>query len=920
MDKVYNPQKTETQRYRHWEQCNYFTPAGTGDRYCIMLPPPNVTGSLHMGHAFQHTLIDILIRQQRMSGKQTLWQCGTDHAGIATQLVVETQLQARGMSRQQMGRAAFEQEIWKWKQCSGETISTQLRRLGTSMDWSRERFTLDQDMSHSVREAFIRLYHEGLIYRGQRLVNWDPVLHTAISDLEVVTSEEEGSLWHLRYPLADGSGHLTVATTRPETLLGDTALAVHPEDERYRKLIGKKVQLPLCSREIPIIADASVDPGFGSGCVKVTPAHDFEDYERGRRHKLPMINIFTEDACLNEQVPAAYRGLERYQARRRILSDLQAQGLLERQQPHRIMLPRGDRSGAVIEPYLTEQWFVSTKPLAEPAIRAVQSGQIRFIPKNWTKTYYDWMHNIQDWCISRQLWWGHRIPVWYASDGSMHVGHSEQEVLANLPQGTQLRQDTDVLDTWFSSALWPFSTLSWPKNSIDLQHFYPTSVLVTGFDIIFFWVARMIMMGLYCTGKVPFREIYIHGLVRDAEGRKMSKSRGNILDPLDLIDGLSLEKLVEKRTGGLLRNSDAPALERATRREFPNGIAPYGTDSLRFTFASLASPGRDIRFDVGRIQGYRNFCNKLWNASRYVLLQLPKQPEPGPAEYGVTERWIRSRLGRAAQRVQDAIGTYRFDQMAQAIHEFSWDEYCDWYLEFSKITLRTATPAQRRGIHDTLVEVLEALLRLAHPLLPFITEELWLRLAALTGKQDATIMLQPYPEPGAFPRDAEAEKEIAWVQSFITGVRRIRSEHKLPPSQTLSTYTREGSPREQAWLKQHWLLLSGVGRLNRLMEKLETAQATSAAVHATALAGEMSLLVPLGDLIDQEAENQRLLRELEQYRRDQSRSGEKLANPSFLERAPAKVVEKERQRFQQLSEAIQRLESEQSRLETEDHV
>ena len=770
MEKTYDPSQIESKWCETWESRGHYRASGQGEPYCIMLPPPNVTGSLHMGHAFQDTLMDALIRYHRMRGCNTLWQGGTDHAGIATQMVVERQLGLKGRTRHDLGRQDFVGQVWQWKEESGGTITRQLRRMGASLDWSRERFTMDEGLSDAVTEVFVRLHEEGLIYRGKRLVNWDPVLHTAISDLEVVSQEEQGHLWHIRYPYAEGEGYVVVATTRPETMLGDAAVAVHPDDERYKHLIGKKLVLPLTGRTIPVIADDYVDPEFGSGCVKITPSHDFNDYAVGQRHGLLLINIFTVDAALHSTtsfrhtnevwnvyrdqsesnddawdrlvsvlkqypsepenllehfIPKQYQGMDRFKARKQIVADLEAQGLIEKIEPHKLMVPRGDRSHAVVEPYLTDQWYVKIEPLAKEAIRAVEDGRIRFVPENWAKTYYEWMRNIQDWCISRQLWWGHRIPAWYDENDKVYVGRSEDEVRRkhSLAPTTSLKRDEDVLDTWFSSALWPFSTLGWPEQTPELKTFYPTSVLVTGFDIIFFWVARMIMMGLKFMGEVPFREVYIHGLVRDADGQKMSKSKGNILDPLDLIDGIDLESLVAKRTSGLMRPQEAPKIEKATRRDFPDGIAGYGTDALRFTFAALATQGRDIRFDVKRIEGYRNFCNKLWNASRYVMMSVEEHgadlalPE---REFGVAERWIVSRLQHTVRTVTDQFELYRFDLAAQAIYEFVWNDFCDWYLELSKPVLNDpkASNAAKRGTRGTLVSVLETLLRLAHPIMP----------------------------------------------------------------------------------------------------------------------------------------------------------------------------------------------------------
>jgi valyl-tRNA synthetase len=918
MDKAYEPAGIEPRWYDTWEQLGYFAPTGAGEPYCIVLPPPNVTGSLHMGHAFQQTLMDVLIRYHRMRGDNTLWQCGTDHAGIATQMVVERQLEQQGKTRVQLGRKEFEDAVWRWKETSGSTITRQSRRLGTSMDWTRERFTMDEGLSRAVQEVFIRLHEEGLVYRVSRLVNWDPVLHTAVSDLEVVSEEEAGHLWHLRYPVAGLDQHVSVATTRPETMLGDTAVAVHPDDERYRHLVGREIEHPLTGRRIPIIADDYVDPEFGSGCVKITPAHDFNDYAIGQRHKLPLLNIFTPDASLNENVPAAYRGLDRFKARTRIVADLEAAGLLEKVQPHRLMVPRGDRSGAVIEPYLTDQWYVKIAPLAEPAIRAVEDGRIRFVPENWSKTYFEWMRNIQDWCISRQLWWGHRIPAWYGPDGEVYVGRDEADVRAkhNLAADLPLTQDEDVLDTWFSSGLWPFSTLGWPDQTPELRTFYPGNVLVTGFDIIFFWVARMIMLGLKFMGDIPFREVYIHGLVRDGEGQKMSKSKGNILDPLDLIDGIELEALIRKRTAGLMRPQDAAKIEKATRKEFPDGIAAYGTDALRMTFASLASPGRNINFDVGRIGGHRNFCNKLWNAARYVLMNIPESgvdTDVSGMRFSAADHWINSRLHHTIAAVAEGISAYRFDLAAQAIHQFTWDDYCDWYLELSKpvLTGKDTDPALQRGTRFTLISVLEMLLRLAHPLLPFITEEIWQRTAPLCGHAGPTIMRAPFPLAADVAADENAVREIRWLQAFILGVRRIRGEMNIAPGKPLSVLVRGGNTSELGWLAGN---RNHIGTLARL-ERIETAGA-DVPESATALAGDMTLLIPLADLIDPRAEKERLAKELAAREAEAGRIVAKLGNAQFVERAPKEVVEKERQRHDELQQMLATLRAQMTRLDT----
>jgi len=909
MEKIYNPQAIETQWYETWEKAGYFSPAGNGSSYCIMLPPPNVTGSLHMGHAFQHTLMDILIRYHRMNGDKTLWQCGTDHAGIATQMVVERQLEQQGTDRHELGREKFIESVWDWKTESGGTITNQLRRLGTSMDWSRERFTLDEGLSKTVKEVFIQLHQEGLIYRGKRLVNWDPVLHTAISDLEVISEEEDGHMWHMKYPLADSQGHLIVATTRPETMLGDAAVAVHPDDERYKDLIGKEVELPLTGRKIPVIADDYVDPEFGTGCVKITPAHDFNDYEMSQRHNLPLINIFTVDAAINDDAPEAYRGLDRYVARKQIVADLEAADLLEKVEPHRLVVPRGDRSHTVIEPYLTDQWYVKVQALADPAIKAVEDGDIKFVPENWDKTYFEWMRNIQDWCISRQLWWGHRIPAWYDEASNIYVGRSEEDVRKdnNLSDETSLTQDPDVLDTWFSSALWPFSTLGWPEKTQELEDFYPTNVLVTGFDIIFFWVARMIMMGLKFTGKVPFKEIYIHGLIRDAEGHKMSKSKGNVLDPIDLIDGIDLEALIQKRTTGLMKPQDAPKIEKATRKHFPEGIENYGTDALRITFASLATQGRDISFDVGRIGGYRNFCNKLWNATRYVLMNVEGQTldiNNGEIKLSLAERWINTCMAQTIDQATKGIHTYRFDLAAQSLYEFTWNEYCDWYLELSKTTLTDpkASEAEKRGTLQTLINNLEILLRLMHPFMPFITEELWQKVAPILGKEGNTIMLQTYPTADELVTDEASLKEIEWVKTLILGVRKIRAERDISPGKFLAVQIKGGNPDEKEWLKHNNHYLKTLGKIESITE-IET-EPDNAVV---ALVGDMTLFVSLADLIDPKAELARLEKELDKLNNTMTSLQGKLNNKDFVDRAPENVVQKKRDHLEETATASAKL-------------
>jgi valyl-tRNA synthetase len=918
MDKTYDPAAIEQRIYEGWEDAGYFAPSGRGDSYCIMIPPPNVTGTLHMGHAFQHTIMDALTRYYRMRGRDTLWQPGTDHAGIATQMVVERQLEGEGKSRHDLGREAFVARVWDWKAHSGGIISRQMRRMGSSVDWARERFTMDEGLSAAVAEVFVRLYDEGLIYRGKRLVNWDPVLHTAVSDLEVLSEEEQGHLWHFRYPLTEGDGYLVVATTRPETMLGDTAVAVHPDDERYQSLIGKHVRLPLAEREIPIIADDYVDPEFGTGCVKITPAHDFNDYEVGQRHDLERINIFTVDAAINEHAPEKYRGLDRFEARKQVVADLDALGLLDGIQDHRLMVPRGDRSGAIVEPFLTDQWFVKIEPLATPAIEAVESGAIRFVPENWSKTYYDWMRNIQDWCISRQLWWGHRIPAWYDDEGQIWVGRTEAEARerAGLPADAALRQDEDVLDTWFSSALWPFSTLGWPEQTAALKAYYPTSVLVTGFDIIFFWVARMIMMGLKFAGDVPFRDIYITGLIRDHDGQKMSKSKGNILDPLDLIDGCDLDTLIAKRTSGLMQPHLKPKIEKATRKQFPDGIPEFGTDALRYTFAALASTGRDIRFDLGRIEGYRNFCNKLWNATRYVLMNVDEMPTADSADLTLADRWIRSRLGDTIANFRQHLESYRLDLAAQDLYEFTWHEYCDWYLELSKPVLQgQGTSAEQAATRHTLVAVLETLLRCLHPIMPFVTEEIWQKVGPLAGVQGDTIMLQPFPDGGEWPGDESAEQEVAWLQAFILGVRQIRGEMDIAPGKPLPLLLQNVGAAEAERVRNLDRYLKDLARLESI-ELLDPDVAAPAS--ATALLGDMTILVPMAGLIDVAAEHARLTKLRDRATADLGRVAAKLDNESFTSKAPEAVVAKERKRLGELQLEQAKLDEQLAKLATLD--
>jgi valyl-tRNA synthetase len=894
MEKSYQPDAIEGRWYQLWEENGYFAPNESQNPYCIMLPPPNVTGNLHMGHAFQDTIMDVLTRYHRMQGDSALWQTGMDHAGIATQMVVERNLGEDGISRHDLGREKFVEAVWEWKKSSGGQIEKQMRRLGASVDWDTDRFTMDEELSRAVTKVFVELYQEGLIYRGKRLVNWDPVLHTALSDLEVISDEENGHLWHIRYPRVDGKGYVVVATTRPETMLGDAAVAVNPDDPRYSDLVGLELELPLTGRTIPVITDSYVDIEFGTGCVKITPAHDFNDYEMGKRHQLAVINVLNDDASINDNAPEAYRGLDRLVARKQIVADLDAAGLLEKTEPHSLMIPRGDRSGAIVEPYLTDQWYVKITPLAEPAIAAVENGDIRFVPENWSKTYFDWMHRIEDWCISRQLWWGHRIPAWYAPDGSIYVGFDEADARKRGGVGDEvpLRQDDDVLDTWFSSALWPFSTLGWPEETARLDKYYPTDVLVTGFDIIFFWVARMIMMGLKFMGDVPFKTVYIHGLIRDSHGQKMSKSKGNVLDPIDLIDGIDLEPLVAKRTTGLMQPHMAPAIEKVTRADFPKGIQAFGCDAVRFTFALLATNARDIRFDLGRIEGSRNFCNKLWNAARYVLMSTAEHGVNAVPPVSAADQWIISRLHKMTRDVRNHIDEYRLDLAAQRLYEFIWNEYCDWYLELSKPVLQKGSADEQNATRYTLLYVLESSLRTLHPFMPFITEEIWQRLKSPLGIEGDSIMLQPFAEPGDTHDQAEAE--ISWLQQVLQGIRNIRAELNVAPGKSLDIALQGGSRQDKDRQEQLATLLHGVGKIGAiewLADDADTAE------YSVALVGDLKVLVSLKGLVNLKDELARLDKMLQREKADLKRSSGKLSNSRFVDNAPAAVVEQEHARL-----------------------
>ena len=945
METTYNPQNIEQRLYQNWEQNGYFKPSEdrNANSYSIAIPPPNVTGSLHMGHAFQQTLMDTLIRYHRMQGDNTLWQAGTDHAGIATQMVVERKIAAEeNKTRHDFSRETFIDRIWQWKAESGGTISQQMRRIGNSVDWDRERFTMDEGLSDAVKEVFVRLHEEGLIYRGKRLVNWDPKLHTAISDLEVENRESKGSLWHFRYPLAngaktaDGLDYLVVATTRPETILGDTAVAVHPEDERYQSLIGKTVLLPLANREIPSVADDYVDREFGTGVVKITPAHDFNDYEVGKRHNLPMVNVLTLNADIRDQaevlnsdgkvnddyqafIPENYRGLERFVARKQLVAEFEALGLLDQIKPHDLKVPYGDRGGVPIEPMLTDQWYVSVAPLAKEAIRAVEDGEIQFVPKQYENLYFSWMRDIQDWCISRQLWWGHRIPAWYDEAGNVYVARDEAEVRSkhHLSDDVKLRQDDDVLDTWFSSGLWTFSTLGWPKQTPDLEMFHPTNVLITGFDIIFFWVARMIMFTMHFNkdkeGKpqVPFKTVYVTGLIRDDNGQKMSKSKGNVIDPLDMIDGIELEALVEKRTGNMMQPQLAEKIEKATRKAFPNGINAHGTDALRFTLAALASTGRDINWDMNRLEGYRNFCNKLWNASRFVLMNAEGKDcgfvsvdGNGEKELSLADRWILAEYNNTVAAFRQALDNYRFDLAANILYEFTWNQFCDWYLELTKPVFNSGSEAQQRGTRHTLLTVLESLLRLAHPIIPFITEEIWQRAKGLVGVKGDTIMLQPFPSYDATLEDQTALAEIEWLKEIIVNVRNIRAEKNIAPSKALDLLLRNLSEDEATCLSKNRTLLQNMAKLDSI-QLLQ--QGEAAPLSVAKLIGANELLVPMAGFIDKTAELARLNKEIERFHGEIARIENKLSNESFVVKAPAAVIDKERSKMAEYQDGLEKL-------------
>ncbi len=915
LDNSFNPDAIERALYAEWEESGYFTPSPAPEPYSIAIPPPNVTGTLHIGHAFQHTLMDALIRYQRMSGKQTLWQMGTDHAGIATQMIVTEQMATEGVTLEDLGRDAFIERVWKWRQESGGTISEQMRRMGSSVDWSRERFTMDEGFSRAVKLVFIQLYEKGLIYRGKRLVNWDPLLNTALSDLEVINEDEPGSLWHFRYPLADGlltpddKAYVVVATTRPETMLGDTAIAVHPDDDRYRSLVGKHAVLPLAGRKLPIISDAYVDPEFGTGCVKITPAHDFNDNEIGHRHGLEEISILSADATINANAPVPYRNLDRFEARKRVIADLDALGLLEAVEDHTIKIPRGERSGEIVEPRLTDQWFVKIEPLAGPAITAVENGDITFIPKQYENLYFAWMRDVRDWCISRQQWWGHQIPAWYDGNGNVYVGQSEEAIRsdADLDADIPLTQDPDVLETWFSSALWTFATLGWPDKTPELDQYHPTSVLVTGHDIIFFWVARMIMMTLHFTGEIPFKQVYVHGLIRDAKGEKMSKTKGNGIDPLDVIDGISLDDLVAKRTQNLTQPRMAEAITLATQKEYPNGIRNYGSDALRFTFCAYASPGRNINFDLNRVEGYHNFCNKLWNASRFVMMNAHSVTELPISEQSLADRWIVSRMRQLIIDTHEAVDSYRFDLFANAVYEFIWHEYCDWYVELTKSVFFDAKADQTEvtAASTTLVNVLEMLLRVAHPIMPYITETLWREIAPLAGIDAKTIMLRPFPQKADADLDEEADTAIEWLKDVVTAVRNIRGERGVKPSQSVVLMLQGGTTQDKQLSITTEKLLQRQAKLSGDIVWLKDDDPVPAG--SVQLVHRLKVIVPFTDLDEAKAEQQRLSLEIQKLQTTLGKIATKLDNPNFVEKAPANVVAKEKTRLDELSAQVDTL-------------
>ena len=909
MDKTYNPKEIESRIYESWEDSGYFSPSKSGDPFCIVIPPPNVTGTLHMGHAFQDTIMDIIIRYQRMKGNNTLWQVGTDHAGIATQMVVERQLERSGTSRQKLGREAFEKEVWKWKEKSGNTITQQMKRLGASTDWTREKFTMDENLVQGVTRVFIQLYEEGLIYRGKRLVNWDPVLQTALSDLEVVTSEEKGSLWHMKYPIDGLDDYIVVATTRPETMLGDTAVAVHPDDKRYKNLIGKLVNLPLTDRKIPIIADDYVDQEFGTGCLKITPGHDFNDFDIGKKHDLEIISILDQSAKIIQSAPKEYQGLDRFDARRKIVEDIESLGLMQEIEDYTLTIPRGDRSGAILEPLITNQWFLKMEPLAEPAITVVKNGELKFVPENWSKTYFEWLENIQDWCISRQLWWGHRIPAWYDNEGNVYVGESESEVREknNIKNSIALTQDEDVLDTWFSSALWPFSSLGWPDETYDLKTFYPTNVLVTGFDIIFFWVARMVMMGLKFMKEIPFKEIYIHGLIKDKNGQKMSKSKGNILDPIDLIDGISLEDLLEKRVQGLMQPEMEKRIINDTKKEFPNGIPDFGTDALRFNFAIQASTGRDIRLDLRRVEGYRNFCNKIWNASRFIKMNTNdfELLDINDANGHAIDQWIQSKFAGTIDEIERQFNQYRFDLAATAMYEFVWNDFCDWYIELAKTLINDPeiSDSQKDYTKNNLIKMLDAILRMLHPTIPFITEEIWQSLSEDNKRR--SIMKADFPSSNDWRVDDEIVANTEWLKNIVSSVRQIRSEMNIPPNESIKIIINDASNTDSRRLESLGSFILNLASVESITQKDTSDDIPKSAF---ALLNQMKIYIPLEGLVDIEEEKARLEKKLVKLNQELKSVQDRLSNDTFVEKAPTEVVE-------ELKGKLKSLMSDQTRIE-----